>query len=749
MPFTVSPGVLTREIDLTTIVPTISTVRGGFAGPFRWGPIEDPENGQVSTESELKEKFYIPDNNTYVSYFSCLNFIGYGSTAEIARIANTSARNASTANTTYAATVQNASGTVLIKNKDAYEATYDPDTGGNAVGTYGPFIAKYAGTRGNSLKISLCGPDKPAATLTGTIQIDGSTGLLSGTGTDFFTEVRDGDVLKFGDDVYVVNNVMATSGTDTAYVVQGSSSVTAKSSGTSGTVLIRSGFEEPAANMLGTISIDASGKSVTGSGTQFSKQLTPGDILSFTDDGGNDLRRKVISIASATSCTLETAVGTSAVTSKTFSREWEYRAAPGSSTQATDAPTTTQWASSLGAQNDEIHVVIVDEDGSWGVTPTSSTKDSIIHRFSGLSVASNHPTSYYKNVLNMGEYCYWMAHPTGGSEADSNDTTTSAWGTSANGSTKYNTKGWVRSYTFGGGVDGNTDLTDSDYNSGYNIFKETVKSDASVLFMGDANAAVCTNAIQNVAEIRKDMMVFCSPQRSDVVGTTTQATNIIDFRNGLPSSSYGVLDSGYKKQHDNINNVWRHIPLNADIAGITVRTELSAGAFFSPAGFTRGNVMNASNLPYNPSEADRDRMYTKGVNSVVRFPAQGTVLFGDKTLLNKPNAFDRINVRRLFITLEKSISRAAEQSMFEFNDDFTRSQFVSIVEPFLRDIQARGGITDFQVVCDGSNNPPSVVDANQFVGAIYVKPARSINFVELSFVAVRSGVEFSEVVQGV
>ena len=749
MPFTVSPGVLTREIDLTTIVPTISTVRGGFAGPFRWGPIEDPENGQVSTESELKEKFYIPDDNTFVSYFSCLNFIGYGSTAEIARIANTSARNATTANTTYAATVQNASGTVLIKNKDAYEATYDPSTGGSSVGTFGPFVAKYAGTRGNSLKISLCGPDRPEATLTGTVQIDGSTGLLSGTDTTFFTQVKAGDALKFGTDVYVVNNVMNTSGTDTAFVVQGSSSVTAKSSGTSGTVLKRSGFEEPAENMVGTIAISASSATVTGTNTQFALQLTPGDMLTFTDAGGTSLRRKVLSIASKTSLTLTSAIGTSAVSAATFSREWEYRADPGSSTQATDAPTTTTWASSIGAQNDEIHVVVVDEDGAWGVTPTSSTKDQVLQRYSGLSVAPNHPTSYYKSVLNNGEYCYWMTHPTGGSEADSNDSSTSAWGTSANGSTKYNNKGWVRSYTFGGGIDGNLDLTDSDYNTGYNIFKEPVKSDAAVLFMGNASAAVCTNAIQNVAEVRKDMMVFCSPQRSDVVGTTTQATNIIDFRNGLPSSSYGVLDSGFKKQHDIINNVFRHIPLNADIAGITVRTELSAGAFFSPAGFTRGNLMNASNLPYNPSEADRDRMYTKGINSVVRFPAQGTVLFGDKTLLNKPNAFDRINVRRLFIVLEKSISRAAEQSMFEFNDDFTRSQFVSIVEPFLRDIQARGGITDFQVVCDGSNNPPSVVDANQFVGAIFVKPARSINFVELSFVAVRSGVEFSEVVQGV
>jgi phage tail sheath protein FI len=282
---------------------------------------------------------------------------------------------------------------------------------------------------------------------------------------------------------------------------------------------------------------------------------------------------------------------------------------------------------------------------------------------------------------------------------------------------------------------------------GYDTFKEPVDSTASLLFMGDASAALSAYVMSTIAELRKDLVVFCSPERADILGTTTQASNVLDYRNGLPSTSYGFMDSGWKKQWDRHNGVNRYIPLNPDCAGLAVATENTMGSFYSPAGYTRGQIRNCEELAWNPSSADRDILYNKGINSVVNFPGEGRLLFGDKTLLAKPNAFDRINVRRLFITLEKSISQAAKQSLFEFNDDFTRTQFTSIVEPFLRDIQARGGITDFMVVCDASNNPPSVVDANQFVGAIYVKPARSINFIELSFVSVRTGVSFSEVVQ--
>ncbi len=242
--------------------------------------------------------------------------------------------------------------------------------------------------------------------------------------------------------------------------------------------------------------------------------------------------------------------------------------------------------------------------------------------------------------------------------------------------------------------------------------------------------------------------MFASPERGDVVGVQagTQADNIVEFRNALRSTSYGVLDSGYKYTYDRYNDVYRFVPLNGDTAGLCVRTDNIRDPWFSPAGFNRGQIKNIVKLAYNPDKADRDTLYKAGVNPVVTFPGQGTLLFGDKTLLAKPSAFDRINVRRLFIVLEKAIATAAKFTLFEFNDDFTRAQFRNLVEPYLREIQGRRGIYDFKVVCDTTNNTPEVIDSNQFIGDIYIKPARSINFIQLNFVAVRTGVEFSEVV---
>lgn len=747
MPFTVSPGVLTREIDLTTVVPTIATTQGGFSGPFLWGPIEDPARGRVSTVTQLDDQFYIPDENTFVSYYSCANFLSYGGTVEISRIANTSARNASTANTTYGATQEGA--TVLIKNQEAYEINYDPSTGGSETGTYGPFVAKWAGERGNALKISICGPDKEAATLTGQVTIDGTTGRLSGENTNFFEEVRDNDVIYIGSDKYLVNNVMSTSGTNTAYVVQtpGASSVTAKTTATPVNVYKTSGFESDPAAIFGTITVAKDSKSVGGnSSTFFTRQVQPGDFITVTDDNSNPVRLKVASIQDDDSLTL-TEKAKTAVTGKTWNRQWEYACSPGSSQTQAEAPTTTQWTDNLGGSNDEVHIVIADETGMWGTTRTSSTAGTQIQKYFNVSVAKNSP-DYYKNKLNNDKFVWFMSHPQGAiSTKNPNDSTESSWGSNASGSVKFPACGKVATYSFNGGENGLGNLSNADYTAGWDKFKEASDTSVSVLFAGEANSTVASHIITNIAEYRKDCMAFVSPEKSDVVGNSDKANAVVAFRNALPSSSYGVIDSGWKKQFDRHNQTDRFIPLNADIAGLTVLTAESAGAFFSPAGFSRGNLRNVGALAWNPSAADRDKLYTKGINSVVRFPGQGTVLFGDKTLLSKPNAFDRINVRQLFITLEKSISQAAEQALFEFNDDFTRSQFVSIVDPFLRDIQARGGITDFLVVCDESNNTPQVIDSNQFVGAIYVKPARSINFVELSFVAVRTGVAFNEVVQ--
>jgi len=267
-----------------------------------------------------------------------------------------------------------------------------------------------------------------------------------------------------------------------------------------------------------------------------------------------------------------------------------------------------------------------------------------------------------------------------------------------------------------------------------------------LLPLGAASATVATYAINNVAETRKDCVVFVSPELSDVVDNLgSEATDVTAFRDTLPSSSYAVLDSGWKYQYDRYNDVYRWIPLNGDTAGLAVRTDFTNDPWFSPAGFNRGQIKNVVKLAYSPSKTDRDTLYKKGVNPVVSFPGQGTILYGDKTMLTKPSAFDRINVRRLFIVLEKAIATAAKYQLFEFNDPFTRAQFRNLVEPFLRDVQGRRGITDFKVVCDESNNTGEVIDRNEFVADIFIKPARAINFISLNFIATRTGISFEEV----
>jgi len=271
-----------------------------------------------------------------------------------------------------------------------------------------------------------------------------------------------------------------------------------------------------------------------------------------------------------------------------------------------------------------------------------------------------------------------------------------------------------------------------------------------LIMLGKASSTVATHVINNVAETRLDAIAFVSPEDNstgDVItdATSTPTTAINTYRDALPSSSYAVVDSGYKYQYDRYNDKYRYVPLNGDVAGLCARTDYSADPWFSPAGYNRGQVKNVVKLAFTPNKTARDALYKNGVNPVVTFPGQGTVLFGDKTALAKPSAFDRINVRRLFIVLEKAISVAAKYQLFEFNDSFTRAQFKNLVEPFLRDVQGRRGITDFAVVCDDTNNTAEVIDRNEFACDIFIKPNRSINFINLTFVAARSGVSFEEI----
>jgi phage tail sheath protein FI len=279
------------------------------------------------------------------------------------------------------------------------------------------------------------------------------------------------------------------------------------------------------------------------------------------------------------------------------------------------------------------------------------------------------------------------------------------------------------------------------------LFENPDSVDVSLLMAGATTGTDTPNYLIGIAESRKDCVVFVSPEFSDVVDNSgSEATDVASTAGTYTKSSYAVMDSGWKYQYDKYNDVYRWIPLNGDIAGLCARTDSERDPWFSPAGVNRGIIKNVVKLAWNPTKANRDALYKVGVNPVVTFPGEGTILYGDKTLLSRPSAFDRINVRRLFIVLEKSIARAARSSLFEFNDEFTRAAFVNLVEPYLREVQGRRGIYDFRVVCDITNNTPEVIDRNEFIGDIYIKPARSINFIQLNFVAVRTGVAFEEVV---
>jgi len=423
----------------------------------------------------------------------------------------------------------------------------------------------------------------------------------------------------------------------------------------------------------------------------------------------------------------------------TLFNAWSYKS------YFTSVPGTSDQVTLAGGSNDEMHIVVVDTTGL-----VSGSAGTVLETYPFISKASdgtmNGMSTYWKQVIfNNSKYIYVM-------DPVSYANTHATWGLDSSTTfariptgVGYYPNGFY-SKTM---VDGADDTpTDANLENGYSLFSNKESIDISLVLTGDASVGVQQYVIDNVASSRKDCVAFISPPSSAVINQSgDETTNIKTWLTSLArSSSFVVADSGWKYQLDKYNNVYRWIPLNGDVAGLCVYTDAIKDPWFSPAGFNRGAIKNAIKLAWNPSKTYRDTLYAAGVNSVVSFQGQGIVLFGDKTLQSKPSAFDRINVRRLFITLEKSIATAAQYSLFELNDEFTRAQFVSLVTPFLRDIQGRRGITDFKVVCDSTNNTPNVIDSNQFVGDIYIKPARSINFIQLNFVAVATGVDFNTIV---
>jgi len=402
-------------------------------------------------------------------------------------------------------------------------------------------------------------------------------------------------------------------------------------------------------------------------------------------------------------------------------------------------PGTSSYASGLGksSSDDELHVVVVDEDGA--ITGTANT---VLETFAFVSQASDAKkddgtSNYYKDVINNGSsYIWWIGH---------DSSLTDAGNTVATQNT-FTTVNAVISDSLSGGSDDNAPTT-GEIALGYDLFEDAETVDVNLLFsVPDANGAeTLAEDLISIAAARKDCMAFVSPPIEDTVGSSTPAADVKAFADGLTSSSYAACDSGAVYVYDKYNDVYRWIGAAGHHAGLCANTDNVADAWFSPAGVNRGQLLGVTKLAFNPKKADRDTLYKARVNPLVSLPGQGTLLFGDKTLLSRPSAFDRINVRRLFIVLEKAISTAAKAQLFEFNDEFTRAQFRNLVEPFLRDVKGRRGLTDFLVVCDTTNNTSQVIDANKFVADIFIKPSRSINFITLNFVATRSGVEFSEI----
>ena len=491
-------------------------------------------------------------------------------------------------------------------------------------------------------------------------------------------------------------------------------------------------------------------------------KIQVGDIIEFGDTSGNFTAvpsgfyykvtakpgSNVLTIARFNQATGATETGGlrhAVADNAYFRRFWEYHF------NFSAAPTTTDDTSNAGGSNDELHIAVVDEDG--GITGTAGT---ILETHEGLSQASDAKGAdgssiYYVDYLYANsKYIYWLDH----------DSTLANAGSSKVGQTFDNagTQGIsVFSDSLSGGTTDN-EPTLAEMALAYDKFADPETEEVNLIIGGPSQGGGATAAdatgdthatkVIDIAEARKDCVAFISPARADVVNAANAIVateNVKSFADGLPSSSYAVIDSGYKYMYDKYNDVFRFVPLNGDIAGLCARTDNVADPFFSPAGFNRGQIRGAVKLAFDPNQSQRDVLYKARVNPVVTFPGQGTVLFGDKTAQSKPSAFDRINVRRLFLTLEKAISTAAKFQLFEFNDEFTRAQFRNLVEPFLRDVQGRRGLTDFSVICDETNNTADLIDRNEFVADIFIKPNRSINFVKLNFVATRTGVAFSEV----
>lgn len=769
MPFSLSPTVNWREIDLTTAISAVTTAEGALAGVYRWGPIG--QRFSISDEATYKKTFGGPTNFNFETWFTGANFLAYGGAMLVSRAAVTSGntvtktftgnstnlfvQNGNTTvqvgNTTNlaegmrvfycnntavptsnvsitsvvngshiilssAASANVTSANIVFRSDIVYTAVaqetadYDINWAGQIIenehdytakdGTFDSTIiyaARYAGEKGNSIRIA---------------EVDTASNFYSNTDLSPNAQINStatGIAAIVGSNTLTVTITPTDTANTTQVTTANSIAGSAHASLTIGDLIQVGnntvGFQYPKITNIGDVA-DSSG------------------IYSFTLTLDNNVRL----LANTTASNLV--------------RYWEFY------NLVDKAPGTSDYVLRHGntAAVDEKHIVVVDELGEFTGEP-----GAVLEVYKGVSRATDAKavdggTNYYKDVINQGSNYIWVT----------NDRTTATSATaslieSATSSNPINTQMY-------GGSDGldENDIPIAALATAYDLFASAEEVDVSLIMAGKARGESVTQytqlanyIIDNICEIRKDCIVLISPDRASVVNNNQgdQADSIVAFRNYLRATSYGVLDTGYKYQYDRYNDIRRWVPLNGDIAGLCARTDMTNDPWWSIAGFNRGQIKNIERLAYNPvKKADRDILFKNDANPVVSFQGKGTILFGDKTLLGKNSAFNAINVRRLFIVLEKSISNASALTLFEFNDDFTRAQFKSMVIPYLKNVKGKRGIYDFLVVCDNTNNTAEVIDNFLFVGDIYIKPARAIREVQLNFVATKTGVSFSEVV---
>jgi len=726
-----SPGIVIREVDLTIgrVDPTSGSI-GALVAPFAKGPVNDPQ--LIESEEDLLQTFGQPysTDKHFEHWMVASSYLAYGGTMQVVRAGDTGLKNA------FAGTASD----VVINGAEHYkQLQYDDNTITNVT-----VASKNPGTWANGIKVAMIDAQADQL-LTGIPIVDaqgnstvgssivvpvpagtvdqvgaGVTALLDGNFIGVISGVQDGKAaVKF------VNHV-AADGTITHREYQQNGNIRFPDSATS-------------------VAIHTAGQSVPWSSTEAYTEQT--DWFKSQN-----------------------------ITLSNGSLEWD---------QLADAPGTSTFVNSRGGRYDEVHVVVIDDSGD--ITGNAGT---ILEKHLNLSKATDAEysvgsTSYWRKYLETNsKYIFGGGAPSTvvvdyDTDASYTLTTDAGWDQPAEGVSF--AVGGVQTLTLSGGtLYGGTadDATEKAVNksgalssglddilTGLTLFENTEETEVDFILMGSANypktqAQALAEKCIAVAEARKDAIAFISPYRQAFLNDSSSGTvtvsnidqmteNVVGFYAPISSSTYGIFDSGYKYMFDRFNNTFRYVPLNGDVAGCCARTDIEQFPWFSPAGTARGPILNSVKLVYNPGKKQRDILYSNRVNPVILSPGAGIILFGDKTSFGKSSAFDRINVRRLFIYLEDAISAAAKDQLFEFNDELTRTNFVNIVEPFLRDVQAKRGIFDFVVICDETNNTAAVIDANEFVADIFIKPARSINFIGLTFVATRTGVAFEEVIGSV